>query len=299
MKRWTRILVAASMLAVIPFSGCEFFTELLGENASEVEGYEIFDGDYKEVEKSAIQTKILDDEKYTGAMVIQLIQNNLGTEIKREEKTEKAKGKMLGGEMEASSASVLANMEHNTSFKLLREGAAVIAAYQMEGKTENKQSAIDEEAKTSLVLYYEDSAGSYVKNGESTWENFTRIGLEGIADVIANVRDFDLLENMVQAEVSEGITVTYFMYEDEEYTKVKIVQKASRHNFLNEATMHLIFTKEMKFVALHSDGKRIEKQNISQSGEVFVEQTTTEQLLVVSPWSGTITRPTDLPVNAE
>ncbi len=324
MKRRVSILLAVSTLTAVAFSGCGLLTDDTDEAGEEItleedvakdwlEGYTLFNGSYATVKRDAVK-KIVDDERYEEGFNA-IAANSLGLDINFYSYVKKdAKGNYVAKTVSESTTSCQAKRESMTD-----------SAYQLKGNRTVKANVIfkgayleTEKNRENKTRVYADETNSYTKTDEESWEE--TYGAESwefrLESVKYGIESSALqLRDLIERETTDykDFTIVYSTYEDVSYTKVKVTVEGSSivdggfatsgggsyttYGAANVAyEMYFLFTKELKPVAYAVKTRSVSEQ-ITNATQVGLIQSV--QYEIVTPWSGTITKPTDLPTDGE
>ncbi len=312
MKRFAKIALATGMLAVFSFSGCDWLMEGLKEDTvssgtesleifNDVERYEIFNGEYEEVDMNTVVTKIVDDSRYKDENIRDVWKNNLGTQMSVE------------GYRQNDTEDDLPYREYHEG-KILRKGETDEASRAEYKKHYWSADGDPDDNYTKPYYYYEEGIG-YRRNG-GAWKSETGdlapffftavVDFDSLRETISwweetLSQNDDLWEDsewLEDLEVDSGEWISkeskILMCEDDQYTKVafvaiydgKVQMDGKEEDFSEEYAAAFVFTKDLRLIAAGT------AYGIRQKG------TDTEKIerfyAAAIPWEGTISRPDDL-----
>ncbi len=296
MKKWTKCLLSVGLVSVVAFGGCELLEPIATLESEKVEkptggawedrlaAYEIFDGEYEEVDMDVIKTKIINDSRYQAEDIYDVWTNNEGTYIEYS---------MLGVINGMTLASLIGSERALT-------GTDSLQAYGSSVETRMDGSVLEEQ------YYYENDAAYSKSNTDDEWiaEDWTYGSIAHIpdgADPAALSELEEILERHSAGDEEGGMAPfewnkTILLCEEDEYIKVKLIATGETTMTDDEVgagvvTLQLIcayvFNQDLELIALGSaSNQQLEAAGGTQAQIIFS---------VAVPWEGTITKPEDLP----
>ncbi len=284
MKKFTKVLVSGlCVIAMVGLSSCAVIDRIKGFFGEK----DIFEGDYKAVELSAVQ-EIAD--KTADEMVKEIIFNSKGVIGRNYVLQDMTQG-------EESSKD-----ERESNVKIVREDLAESSSYKAEKTRTIKDKDVlqgettEEEERT---FYYDDGTNLYTKaeEGKTKSQSGGHENLADFSDIDGGMSLSDAIEDLAGEVVSE---IAWFMdTSDKTYTKIKMTAKYDLENAFgvplteegNGLTFIWVLDKATnKYVAFTAEMK------VSASGAIENVQVkiSMAQESMLKPWDGTITPPNGL-----